>query len=70
MVRRMAMPRSSYDAGEIVRLAELSGITPRVEDAEVLAAALSAHCEMVAPLFGVRLENAPVATTFDPRWRG
>ena len=64
------MPHSSFDANEVIRLAALAGIPLRVDDAEALATALAGHCEMVAPLFEFRLEDAPVATTFDPRWRG
>lgn len=70
MVHRMATPKSSFDASDVARLAELAGIPLAADDAEALAGALAAHCEMVAPLFELRLENAPVATTYDPRWRG
>lgn len=70
MVRGMASSTDSLDATEVVRLAALSSVTLRPEDAEALAAAFAGHCEMVAPLLEFRLEDEPVATTYDPRWRG
>ena len=70
MVPSMARPHSSFDADEVIRIAALSGIPLRADDAEALAPALAGHCEMVAPLFELPLEEAPVASTFDPRWRG
>ncbi len=70
MVHRMAKPKSSFDASDVVRLGELAGISLAAEDAEALAGALAGHCDMVAPLFEFRLEDAPVATIYDPHWRG
>ncbi|MGI9658581.1 MAG: hypothetical protein ACR2OD_06710 [Gaiellaceae bacterium] len=66
----MAMPRSQFDAAHIKYLAELTGLELQADDAEAVAAALAGHCEMMASLFAHRLENEPVAPTYDPRWRG
>ena len=65
----VATPHSTYRANEVVRLAELAGLTLSVADAEILAEVLTAHTNMVAPLFEAELEEIPVAPTYDPRWR-
>ncbi len=65
----MSEPRSSFDAAEVTRLAELAGLSLSDDDAVALAIALTAHTEMVKPLFEAALEQVPVASTYDPRWR-
>ena len=64
----MATPRSTLDARDVARLAELVGLSLQRGDAEALVTALAAHTETIRPLFESELEETAVAPTFDPRW--
>ena len=64
----MTTPRSSFDAHDVVQLAELAGLSLSGGDAQAVAVALAAHAEMVRPLFEAELDDTAVAPTYDPRW--
>ena len=68
-MHRVQTPVSSFDARGVVDLARLAGLSLAADDAGALAAALGAHAQMVEPLFEAELDDVPVATTYDPRWR-
>ena len=54
---------------DILRLAELAGLSIPEEDLAPLARALEAHTAFVAPLLERDLSAVQPALSFDPRWR-
>ena len=58
-----------FAAADVALLAELAGLRFPPDDLALLAEALDAHLQFVAPLLNAELDDTQPSLTHDPRWR-